>query len=105
MNPHIGLEFTKYIHLSIGTIDGHTMMVIECERADALIFLISKKDESFYVGSGPSSLSLSMRQMLRYQKSRTLDCCLDDEYLEVAPGAEYFLAISNKNIYSPSLVA
>ncbi len=70
MNQHIGLEFTKYIHLSIGTIDGHTVMVIECERADAPVFLINKKDESFYVRSGPSSLSLTMRQMLKYLESR-----------------------------------
>ncbi|MBI9090554.1 MAG: putative DNA binding domain-containing protein [Desulfobacterium sp.] len=70
MNQHIGLEFTKYIHLSIGTIDGHTVMVIECERADAPVFLINKKDEAFYVRSGPSSLSLTMRQMLKYLESR-----------------------------------
>jgi predicted HTH transcriptional regulator len=70
MNQHIGLEFTKYIHLSIGTIDGQTVMVIECERADAPVFLINKKVESFYVRSGPSSLSLTMRQMLKYLESR-----------------------------------
>jgi predicted HTH transcriptional regulator len=70
MNQHIGLEFTKYIHLSIGTIDGHTLMVIECERANAPVFLINKKTESFYVRSGPSSLSLSMGQMLKYLESR-----------------------------------
>jgi hypothetical protein len=71
MNQHIGPEFTKYIHLSIGTIDGHTLMVIECERANAPVFLINKKNESFYVRSGPSSLSLSMGQMLKYLESRT----------------------------------
>lgn len=41
-----------------------------CERADAPVFLINKKDESFYVRSGPSSLSLSMRPMLKYLESR-----------------------------------
>ncbi|SCY48318.1 RNA-binding domain-containing protein [Desulfoluna spongiiphila] len=66
MNQHIGLEFTQYLHLSIGTIDGHTVLVIECERADRPVFLLNKKDESFYVRSGPSSLSLTMRQMLKY---------------------------------------
>ncbi len=70
INQHIGLEFTKHIHLSMGTIDGHLVMVIECERVDTPVFLINKKEESFYVRSGPSSLSLTMRQMLKYLASR-----------------------------------
>ncbi|MCP4118238.1 MAG: hypothetical protein GY737_23130 [Desulfobacteraceae bacterium] len=70
MNQHIGPEFAKYIHLSIGAIDGRTVMVVECERVDDPVFLINKKDESFYVRSGPSSLSLTMRQMLKYLESR-----------------------------------
>lgn len=70
MHQHIGPEFNKHIHLFIGALDGFTVMVIECERADAPVFLINKKDESFYVRSGPSSISLGMRQMLKYLESR-----------------------------------
>ena len=71
MNQHIGPEFTKYLHLSIGPIDGHTVLAITCERADEPVFLINKKEDAFYVRSGPSSLSLTMRQMLKYLESRT----------------------------------
>jgi len=71
INQHVGPEFSKNIRLKIGTIDGHTVMVIECERSNEPVFLINKKDEAFYVRSGPSSMSLTMRQMLKYLESRT----------------------------------
>lgn len=70
IKQHIGLEFTKNIHFSMGCVEEKIVMAIECERAGEPVFLIHKKDEFFYVRSGPSSVSLTMRQMLKYLQSQ-----------------------------------
>lgn len=70
ISQHIGLEFSKYINLTIKTIEDKTILVVECERADRPVFLHHKNDESFYIRSGPASVNLSISKVIRYIQNR-----------------------------------
>ena len=70
INNHIGPEFSRFIHLKIRQIDNKTIIVIECERVRKPVFLTMGKNEDFYVRSGPSSLRLTMSQMVKYLDER-----------------------------------
>ncbi len=70
INNHIGPEFSRFINLNIHHVDGKTIVVIECERVRKPVFLSMGKNEDFYVRSGPSSIKLSMSQMVEYLNER-----------------------------------
>ncbi len=70
LNSHIGAEFTRFLHLKIVNIKGKTILVIECERVRRPVFLSLGKQEDFYIRSGPSSMRLSMSQMIQYLGER-----------------------------------
>lgn len=70
LSQHIGLEFSNYINLIINQIEGKTVLVIECERADRPAFLYHKNSEDFYIRSGPASVKLSISKVLKYVKYR-----------------------------------
>ncbi|MCU7801411.1 MAG: putative DNA binding domain-containing protein, partial [gamma proteobacterium symbiont of Lucinoma myriamae] len=70
LSQHIGLEFSNYINLVINQIEGKTVLVIECERADRPTFLYHKNSEDFYIRSGPASVKLSVSKVLKYVKHR-----------------------------------
>jgi len=70
ISQHIGLEFSNYINLTIDSIEGHTILVIECERANRPVFLFNKKEEDFYIRSGPASVKLSVSKVIRYVQNR-----------------------------------
>ena len=70
LSQHIGLEFSNYINLIINQIEGKTVLVIECERADRPTFLYHKNSEDFYIRSGPASVKLSISKVLKYVKYR-----------------------------------
>ncbi len=70
LNSHIGAEFTRFIHLKIVCIDEHTVLIVECERVRRPVFLSMGKQEDFYIRSGPSSMKLSMSQMVKYLAER-----------------------------------
>ena len=70
INQHIGPEFSRFIHLKGRAIQEKTVLVIECERVRKPVFLSVGKNEDFYVRSGPSSLKLSMSQMVKYLEQR-----------------------------------
>ncbi len=70
LNTHIGAEFTRFIHLKIVTIQGHTVLIVECERVRRPVFLTMRKQEDFFIRSGPSSMKLSMSQMVKYLSER-----------------------------------
>ena len=70
LSQHIGLEFSNFINLIINKIEGKTILVIECERADRPAFLYNKNTEDFYIRSGPASVKLSVSKVLKYVKSR-----------------------------------
>jgi Schlafen, AlbA_2 len=70
LNTHIGAEFTRFIHLKIVTIKDYTILIVECERVRRPVFLSIGKQEDFYIRSGPSSMKLSMSQMIKYLGER-----------------------------------
>jgi predicted HTH transcriptional regulator len=70
INQHIGAEFSQYIDCDLKIIDGKTIVVITCEKAANPVFLKVGKNEDFFIRSGPSSLRLSMSQMVKYLEQR-----------------------------------
>jgi predicted HTH transcriptional regulator len=70
INNHIGPEFSRFIHLKIHHLQGKTLVVIECERVRRPVFLTVGKNEDFFVRSGPSSIKLTMSQMVDYLNER-----------------------------------
>lgn len=70
LSQHIGLEFSNYLNLIINQIEGKTILVIECERANRPVFLYHKNEEDFYIRSGPASVKLSVSKVLKYVKNR-----------------------------------
>ena len=67
---YIGPEFSRFIHLKIRELQEKIILIIECERVRKPVFLTMGKNEDFYVRSGPSSLKLSMSQMVKYLEQR-----------------------------------
>jgi hypothetical protein len=70
INTHIGAEFTRFIHLKIVTIKEKTILIVECERVRRPVFMSIGKQEDFFIRSGPSSIKLSMSQMVKYLGER-----------------------------------
>ncbi len=70
LSQHIGLEFSNYMNLIIHEIEGKTILVIECERANRPVFLYHKNEEDFYIRSGPASVKLSISKVLKYIQNR-----------------------------------
>ncbi len=70
LSQHIGLEFSNSINLIINQIEGKTILVIECERAERPTFLYNKNNEDFYIRSGPASVKLSVSKVLKYVRNR-----------------------------------
>lgn len=70
LSQHIGLEYSNNINLIINQIEGKTILVIECERAERPAFLFNKNSEEFYIRSGPASVKLSVSKVLKYVSNR-----------------------------------
>ncbi len=70
LNNHIGAEFTRFIHFKIHGIQDKTIILVECERVRRPVFLTMGKQEDFFIRSGPSSMKLSMSQMVKYLAER-----------------------------------
>ncbi|MCP4198756.1 MAG: ATP-binding protein, partial [Proteobacteria bacterium] len=70
LNHHIGAEFTSYIRFDVKRVQGKGIVVISCEPAKNPVFLIYKKEESFFIRSGPSSVQLPLSKALEYINQR-----------------------------------
>ena len=70
INHHIGPEFSRFVTLKIFFLEEKMLLVIECERVRKPVFLTVGKNEDFFVRSGPSSMKLSMSQMMQYLEER-----------------------------------
>jgi hypothetical protein len=66
IKQHIGLDYSKFLRFEIKEIDERKIFVAECESADVPVFLKNNKGEEFYIRSGPSSIRLTMSEMLNY---------------------------------------
>ena len=69
-NQHIGLEFIDFIDFAIKSIKGKRIFVVNCRKSPQPVFLRHKKDENFFVRSGPSSRQLTTSQVIEYLKDR-----------------------------------
>ncbi len=70
VNDHIGPEFSRFISFRLGQVKGKMVLVVECERVRKPVFLKIGKNEDFYIRSGPSTVKLSMSQMVDYLEGR-----------------------------------
>jgi len=77
VNQHIGAEFSRHVDCRIHLLDGRTVVRIACRPVESPVFLSVGKNEDFYVRSGPSSIRLGMRQMVRYLEQRQGDARRD----------------------------
>ena len=66
----IGLEFSEYVEFVLKELDGKKILVINCRNASQPAFLKHKKDEQFFIRSGPSSRQLTTSQVIEYLKDR-----------------------------------
>ncbi len=70
INQHIGLELSKLLFFEIVEVDGKKVVIIDCDVSMEPVFLKNKKEESFYIRSGPSSVQLSVSKVLKYLEHR-----------------------------------
>ncbi len=70
INQHIGVEFSKYLNFDIKALNGKSIAIIECERAQDPAFLKNNQDEDFYIRTGPSSEKLPVSKALKYLEAR-----------------------------------
>ncbi len=66
INQHIGAENARLLRFNLLSLDDKQIGVIECERADAPIFLRHPKGESFLIRNGPSNIELPISKALAY---------------------------------------
>ncbi len=72
INHHIGLEYSRYIHMDLVSCAGKQIIVVQCEKSQTPIFLKNKNDEEFYIRSGPSCTKLTGSKLLNYLKHSKL---------------------------------
>lgn len=70
INNHIGPEFVRFINLKLKLVKEKQVVVIECERVRKPVFLSIGKNEEFFVRSGPSSMKITMSQLVKYLEER-----------------------------------
>ncbi len=70
INSHIGTEFSRYVRMKMVEINSLTILVIECERVRQPVFLRVGKNEDYFIRSGPSTMKMTMSQMVKYLSFR-----------------------------------
>lgn len=71
VNQHLGAEAMRHLQLRLFWLDDKQIGVIECEPADAPVYLRqSNSGESFLIRTGPSNSELPISRALSYIKSR-----------------------------------
>jgi hypothetical protein len=70
LNQHLGPEYARHVRFDVYPLDGAQIGAVECERADAPVFLRHKNAESFVIRNGPSNIELSLSRALKYIRGR-----------------------------------
>jgi predicted HTH transcriptional regulator len=70
IDQHIGVEFSKFIDYSLRSINGVTVLVIQCNPCSKPVFLKFNEKEQFFVRIGPASIELPVSKVLEYMKER-----------------------------------
>ncbi len=66
INDHIGAEFLPLIQAHLVSVDGKSVLKVDCKKSKTEAFLKSGKEEQFYVRQGSASIPLSGRTLLNY---------------------------------------
>jgi len=61
------------IHFDLLEIDGKVIGLVDCNPADEPVFLLNKDGEDFYVRSGPATIKLTSKKMLKYLEDHKRD--------------------------------
>ena len=70
-NQHIGLEFSEYVEFALKEIGDTKIFMVNCSKSPHPVFLKHKKDEQFFIRSGPSSRQLTTSQVIEYLKDKS----------------------------------
>ena len=71
LNQHLGPEYARFVRFFLYDLDGVRIGAVECERADAPVFLRDDKQrELFIIRNGPSNIELSISRALKYIRGR-----------------------------------
>ena len=73
IKQHIGLAFSPFIRYELLPAEGKKILVVECMRSGAPVFLKTGKDEAFYIRSGPASIRLTMSEALKYIQDNAVE--------------------------------
>ena len=73
IKQHIGLEYSRYIHLELVEHEKLQIAVVQCEAAGTPVFLQVKNEEEYYIRSGPSSTKLTGSKLLQYLAHKPTD--------------------------------
>ncbi len=69
----IGSEYLPFINHDLITIDGKSVLKIECLQSNKHVFLKAGNGEEFYVRNGPSSVRLDGSSLVDYINNKFLD--------------------------------
>lgn len=61
---------TKYIHLSIETIEEKSVLRVDCKASNSPAYLNDGKEEHLYIRTGPATTDLKVSEIYPYIKSR-----------------------------------
>ncbi|MCX6078804.1 MAG: BREX system Lon protease-like protein BrxL [Chloroflexi bacterium] len=67
VNDRIGKQYVEHIQFGLKDVADAKILRVECEPSDDPVFL-KNNGEEFYVRSGPSSVQLSMSEVLEYSR-------------------------------------
>lgn len=67
---HIGLNFSEFVEFALLPAKGVSVFVVRCRRSPRPVFITTKKDEMFFIRSGPSSRHLTTSQVITYLEER-----------------------------------
>jgi hypothetical protein len=67
---HIGLEFSEFLEFILMPLNGEQVLAVRCRPSPRPVFVTHKKDEMFFIRSGPSSRQLTTSRTLAYLEER-----------------------------------
>lgn len=67
---HIGLDFSEFLEFILLPMNGEQVLVVRCRPSSRPVFVTHKKDEMFFIRSGPSSRQLTTSQTIGYLEER-----------------------------------
>jgi hypothetical protein len=64
------LEFSEFLEFVLMPLNGEQVLAVRCRPSPRPVFVTHKKDEMFFIRSGPSSRQLTTSQTLAYLEER-----------------------------------